>query len=129
MDVLNIGTLREHSANIPGILRAGCLAIHSANIPGILRAGCLAIQKNKITLRLNKPAYIGMCILDLSKSLMYKFHYDYIKNKYGNNSSPLFTDTDVYKILVTIKKCLIKCLIIQLSQNTIIIQANYSLAK
>ena len=35
-----------------------------------------------------------MCILELSKVLMYEFHYDYIRNKYGNNSRPLFTDTD-----------------------------------
>ena len=34
-----------------------------------------------------------MCILELSKMLMYKFHYDYIKNKYDNNLR-LFTDTD-----------------------------------
>ena len=54
----------------------------------------VAIRKNKVTLTLNKPAYIGMCILKLSKVLMYKFHYDYIKNKYGNNSRLLFTDTD-----------------------------------
>ena len=44
-------------------------------------------------LTLNKPAYIGMCILELSKILMYVFHCDYIKNKYGNNSRLLFTDT------------------------------------
>ena len=35
-----------------------------------------------------------MCVLKLSKALMYEFHYDYIKNKYGNNSRLLFTDTD-----------------------------------
>ena len=35
-----------------------------------------------------------MCILELSKVLMYEFHYDYIKNIYGNNSRLLFTDTD-----------------------------------
>ena len=35
-----------------------------------------------------------MYILELSKVLMYEFHYDYIKNTYGNNSRLLFTDTD-----------------------------------
>ena len=54
----------------------------------------VAICKNKVTLTLNKPAYIAMCILILSKVLMYELHYDYIKNKYGNNSRLLFTDTD-----------------------------------
>ena len=35
-----------------------------------------------------------MCVLELTKVLMYEFHYDYIKNKYGNNSRPLCTGTD-----------------------------------
>ena len=52
------------------------------------------IRKNKVTLTINKRAYIGKCILELSKVLMYKFHYDYIKNKCGNNSSLLFKDND-----------------------------------
>ena len=46
-------------------------------------------RKNKVALELNKHANIGMCILELSKVLMYEFYYDYIKNKYGNNSKTL----------------------------------------
>ena len=54
----------------------------------------VSIRKNKVTLMLNKPAYIGICILELSKVLMFEFHYDYIKNKYDNNSTLLLIDTD-----------------------------------
>ena len=67
----------------------------------------VAIHQNKVALTLSKPVYIGMCILELRKILMYEFHYDYIKNKYSNNSRLLFTGTgslayeikteDVYK--------------------------------
>ena len=54
----------------------------------------VAKHKSKLVLKLNKLAYIGMYVLVMSKVLMYKFHYDYIKNKYGNKSKLLFTDTD-----------------------------------
>ena len=54
----------------------------------------VVICKNKVKFRLNKPAYAGMCTLDLSKVLMYEFHYDHIKNKYGNKSRLSFTDTN-----------------------------------
>ena len=54
----------------------------------------VAIRKSKVALNLNKPAYIGTCILGLSKVLMYEIHYNYIKKKYDNKSRLLFTDTD-----------------------------------
>ena len=44
----------------------------------IFDCGLVAAHTNKVTLMLNKPAYIGMCILELSKVLLYEFHYDYI---------------------------------------------------
>ena len=60
----------------------------------IFNSDLVAVRKNKVTLTLSKVAYARMCILDFSKVLMTEFHYDYIKNKYGNNSRLLFTATD-----------------------------------
>ena len=60
----------------------------------IINENLVAVHKIKESLTLNKPAYVGMCILDLSKTLMYDFHYNYIKNKYGDKAKLLFTDTD-----------------------------------
>ena len=60
----------------------------------IFNENLVAVHKIKETLTMNRPAYIGMCILDLSKTLMYDFHYNYIKHKYDNKAKLLFTDTD-----------------------------------
>ena len=60
----------------------------------IFNENLVAVHKIKETLTLNRPAYVGMCILDLSKTLMYNFHYNYIKNKYEEKAKLLFTDTD-----------------------------------
>ena len=60
----------------------------------IFNGNLMAVHKIKEALTLNRPEYVGMCILHLSKTLMYDFHYNYIKKKYGDRAELLFTDTD-----------------------------------
>ena len=54
----------------------------------------IAVHMKKTEVYFNKPVYVGQAILDLSKTLMFNFHYNYIKEKYGNKAELLFTDTD-----------------------------------
>ena len=60
----------------------------------IFNENLVAVHKIKETITLNRPAYVGICILDLSKTLMYNFHYTYIKDNYHEKAKLLFTDTD-----------------------------------
>ena len=48
----------------------------------------------KVEVKMNKPVYLGLSILEISKTLMYEFSYDYIKAKYQNNSKLCYMDTD-----------------------------------
>ena len=53
-----------------------------------------AVEVHKSRLVLNRPVYVGMSILDLSKTLMYDFYYGQLKNQYGDRCQLLYTDTD-----------------------------------
>jgi len=54
----------------------------------------VAVHMKETELVFNKPVYLGISILDISKMLMYDFHYNYMKKKYAENSKLLMTDTD-----------------------------------
>ena len=55
---------------------------------------------NKTKVKMNKPIYLGLSILDISKILMYEFWYDYVKPKYGNRVKLCYMDTDSFIISV-----------------------------
>ena len=54
----------------------------------------IAVHIKNTEVYFGKPVYVGQAILDLSKTLMFNFHYNYIKKKYHNKAELLFTDTD-----------------------------------
>ena len=62
----------------------------------IINENLVGVEKRKPKLKLDKPIFIGMSILDLSKQHMYKFHYDVMKPKYGDNIRMVYTDTDSF---------------------------------
>ena len=75
-----------------------CISKPSFVSQKIFSKNFVAVHKIKPVLKLNIPIYVGFRILDLSKLLMYEFHYKYIKIKFY--AKLLFTDTDnlVYQI-------------------------------
>ena len=60
----------------------------------IFSENLISVHMKKTSLVMNKPVYLGACILDLSKTIMYDFHYKYIKPMYKDKAKLLFTDTD-----------------------------------
>ena len=60
----------------------------------------MAIELIKTKVYMNKPIYIGQAVLDISKTLMYTFYYDYLKPKYGDKVKLCYMDTDSFIVLV-----------------------------
>ena len=54
------------------------------------------IEMKRTKVKMNKPIYLGLSILEISKLLMYEFWYDYMKPRYGDNVKLCYMDTDSF---------------------------------
>ena len=66
----------------------------------IITENVLAIEVKKTQILMNKPNYLGLSVLDLSKTVMYVFRYDYVKPKYGENPKLCYMDTGSFIVQV-----------------------------
>ena len=58
------------------------------------------MEMKKVKVKMNKPVYLGLPIIEISKTLMYEFWYDFIKSKYQNNAKLCYMDTHSFIINV-----------------------------
>ena len=88
MNRVDVRLVRERKKALRQILKPNYKqhTIYNEDLVGIL------MGLNKV--KLNKPSYVGVAILDLSKILMYDFYYDFVQPTWGPRAGVLFTDTD-----------------------------------
>ena len=75
----NIKLITNRESYLRTVMRAN---FKSGVLFGENLMGC---EMGKIKVVMNKPVYLGEAILDLSKTVMYEFHYDYVKQKYNSD--------------------------------------------
>ena len=80
----------------------------------------LVIEMNKAKVKMNKPVYLGISILGISKTLMYEFWYDYVKPKYKDKAKLCYMDTDSFVINIFTKDFLLKDGLIHLTMMMMI---------
>ena len=61
------------------------------------------MEMKKTSVKINKPLYLGISILDISKTLMYEFWYDYLKPKYNDKAKLCYMDTDSFALNIFTK--------------------------
>ena len=62
----------------------------------IISDNLVSVRKQQPKIIVDRPIYLGFCILELSKIAMYRFHYEEILHKYGSRAKLAYTDTDSF---------------------------------
>ena len=68
---------------------------HTINL---ISEGLSIIEMKKTKIKMNKPIYLGLSVLEISKTLMYEFWYDFMKPRHGSDVKLFYTDTDSFKM-------------------------------
>ena len=76
---------RNKLASAPNYHSTKCISKH-----------LLVMEMKKTEVKINKPIYLGQAVLDLSKTLMFEFWYDYLKPMYGDKIRLCYTETDSF---------------------------------
>ena len=63
----------------------------------------LAMEMRKTKIKMNVPIYVGFTVLEVSKTVMWEFFYDYLKPKYGDKAKLCYTDTDSFIVHIKTK--------------------------
>ena len=94
-----IGNIRKHR-NIKLVTtdkkRSKLVSEPNYHTINLISEDLLIIEMKKTKVKMNKPIYLGLSILEISKILMYEFSYDYMKPKYDNNVKLCYMDTDSF---------------------------------
>ncbi|XP_070163484.1 uncharacterized protein [Polyergus mexicanus] len=71
-----------------------------ATLRSVFAEDLVAVELRKLEIKFNKPIYVGMCILDISKIRLYEFHYEYMLPLYRDKCKIMYTDTDslIYRV-------------------------------
>jgi len=72
----------------------GMLAKPNFHSCSVFSENLVAIEMRKLEVKYNKPIYVDMCILDISKTCLYEFHHDYMLPMYHEKCKVMYTDTD-----------------------------------
>ena len=74
----------------------------------LIGADLMNCEMGKVKVKMNKPVYLGQAILDLSTTIMYEFHYDYMKRKYDEKNLKLLYMDTIHWFMISKLKTFIK---------------------